>query len=59
MKATKYIFKVECEALSMDCMAALLMQVVNALQEEAHKGQIGMEDGDQVTWTTDSKAVEF
>ena len=59
MKATKYTLKIEAEALSMDCMYGLLIDAAQKIAEEATGGELVMDDGDVVRWTTETKQVEF
>ena len=59
MKATKYTVTIKIEVLSMYSVAGLLAEVNECIEKESQKGLIMKDDGDEVTWDTETNAVEF
>lgn len=59
MKATKYTLTIKVEVLSRDSVPALVQDVMNNFQGEATSGNLHLDDGDEVTWKTETKEVEF
>mgnify|MGYP003458126704 CR=1 FL=1 len=59
MQATKFTVTITVEALSMDCLPALIYEVVENLQNENRTGSLLKDDGDYVTWGTKGERVDF
>lgn len=59
MEAKKITVTVTAETLHVDCIPDLLIKVSEELQKEAQCGNLIMEDGDCVTWSTGSMNVVF
>jgi len=59
MKAQKVTLTVKVEALHIDSTPALLAEVANRIRGEFPHGQLTSEDGDTVTWSTETENVEF
>ena len=59
MKATKYIFTVKTETLSIDSVPALLLEAERSIFGESTSGHLVKDDGDTVEWNVKSQNVEF
>jgi len=60
MKGNKTTVTVIIEALSIDSVPAILNQVAEMFQAyECPHGMLSHDDGDQVTWQTQTAQVEF
>lgn len=59
MKASKVIVKIKIEALSIDTLRGLLMQVIAEVENEIENGKLIADDGDSVKWKTTRKKVKF
>lgn len=59
MKAEKVTVIIKMEALSIDVLSAMLLKVMQQVDEEAESGSIFMQDGDSVEWDTTRKTVNF
>ena len=59
MKAQKVNLQIELEALSIDTIKGLLTEVVIQIEKEAETGELKMNDGDSVKWTTNKENIEF
>ena len=59
MKAQKVNLQIELEALSIDTIKGLLAEVVIQIEKEAETGELKMNDGDSVKWTTNKENIEF
>lgn len=59
MKATKYTITITVEVLSMEAAPAIISQTANAIEGSMPEGSLTYDDGDAVSWKTESKNVEF
>ena len=59
MKANKVTLTVTVEVLHMDAAPAQLHEVAARIRDEFTSGQLVAEDGDTVTWKTETEPVEF
>lgn len=59
MKAQKVMVTITIETLSTDSVRYMLYQAGDKIHSEALNGNLRMEDGDEVTWNTEIKSVEF
>lgn len=59
MTAQKVTVKIEMEALSIDCLAGFLKEVIDNIDREAESGHLEMADGDCIKWETIRKPVTF
>lgn len=59
MKAQKVTLKIKLEALSIDTVQGMLMQLAEHIGDEAESGRLEMPDGDSIKWKTTRKPVEF
>lgn len=59
MKANKVTVTITVEALSIDSVPAMLMQVANSIGDEFQTGTLRAADGDEVSWETKSVPVIF
>ena len=59
MKADKVTVVITMEALSIDCLAGLLSQVIEQVRCENESGELIASDGDLINWKTTRKLVEF
>jgi hypothetical protein len=59
MQATKYTVKIEVETLSIDLVPALINDAVTNIIKEHTSGHVVYSEGDQVSWITITKPVEF
>lgn len=59
MKATKYTVIITAQALSLDAIPSLIYEAAEKLRNEKGRGEIFMEDGDNVNWYIEKKDVDF
>lgn len=59
MKTNKVTVTVIVEVLSVDAVYARLVEVANLINQEQISGSLRQEDGDETTWETEFKPVQF
>ena len=59
MKIQKVTINIKVEVLHIDSAKAVILDVVSALSEENHHGQLIKEDGDTISWSTKYKTMEI
>jgi len=59
MKSQKITVTVVAEALAVEAIPALLLDVADQLQRERESGSHNMSDGDKVVWDISKEDVEF
>ena len=59
MKAQKVTVEIKMELLSIDTLRGMLMSVIHEVEKEAENGELAMQDGDVISWSTTRKEVEF
>jgi hypothetical protein len=59
MKAEKVTVKIEIESLSIDVLRGMLSGLIDQVEGGAISGELSMDDGDLIKWTTTYKPVEF
>ena len=59
MKAEKVTVTIEMEALSIDVLRSMLLEVIENIEDEAESGELSMADGDFIKWETTREAVSF
>ena len=59
MKTNKITVTITVEVLSTDCIAGLVTKAAEQYTNEFHNGSLTADDGDTVTWKTETKPVEI
>lgn len=59
MKAEKVTVIIEMESLSIDVLRSMLVTVIEQVEQEAESGEISMQDGDFIKWSTVREPVNF
>lgn len=59
MKTQKVSIKIEVETLDIASVNGLLLHMVEQIDREVESGMLSMHDGDQISWETSKKDVEF
>ena len=59
MEAQKVTVTITIEALSIDTLSALLMEVKQRVDDEFENGKLVASDGDTIEWKVERKDVEF
>lgn len=59
MKANKITVTIVIEVLSTDCVPSVAQRALENYSNEMHNGKLVADDGDTVTWKTESKEVNI
>jgi hypothetical protein len=59
VKANKVVFNITMEALSIDVLRGMLLDVLAHVEREVESGKLEMADGDCIEWTTTRTPVNI